>query len=113
MIPIVENKLKIKLRKLVNKFLTSDSFGSQLSRRGKEKTIIDAVKFVGKWREMKHGEKRLSLEEVASKLDISKKTLDEYYRQIKRGIKEKFDFHYYRDHPIGMLRHFNLKNDEQ
>ena len=55
------------------------------NRRTKERKIGQVVGLVNAWREM-HYEKRMSLEEAANSLKISKKSLDDYYNQIKFSL---------------------------
>ncbi len=79
------------------------------SRRGKERRIGDVVTLVARWRRrLGAGENaRLSQEQAAREVKVSKKTLDDYLNQVNMGIKYGFDFGYYRDLLMGALRHFN------
>jgi hypothetical protein len=64
------------------------------------------------WRnkaESKENCKKLSLKEVAKEMGVSKKTLDDYFKQIKLGYQNHFDFDYYKDSLIGKLRDYNSK----
>ena len=109
-IPIVNNEISIKYRQVVNKgLLNCTSVESNDSRRGKERTIKEAIFLVHKWKEclIKPNGGMISLEEAAYIINTPKKTLDDYYRQLRDGLKKKFDFAYYRDYPIGILRRFN------
>eukprot|EP00826_Nyctotherus_ovalis_P005405 TRINITY_DN11219_c0_g1_i10.p1 TRINITY_DN11219_c0_g1~~TRINITY_DN11219_c0_g1_i10.p1 ORF type:complete len:272 (-),score=93.53 TRINITY_DN11219_c0_g1_i10:31-846(-) len=103
-IPVVDNAIRLKCRPVANKdqftFLADRKVKT---RRGKERTIKEAINLVDKWKT----QKAASLEAAASIVNTSKKTLDDYYRQLKNGIERNFDFAYYRDYPIGILRHFN------
>ena len=56
--------------------------GKEGNRRTKERKIGQVVGLVNAWREM-HYDKKMSLEEAATALKISKKSLDDYYNQIK------------------------------
>ena len=48
----------------------------------------------------------MTLEEAAKVTDIPKKTLDDYYYQIKMGSMYGFDFEKNLDGKIGVLRKF-------
>lgn len=59
---------------------------SKGSRRTKERKIGEVIIAVRKWRKLyNEGEdgKKLSLEEAADKVTISKKSLDDYFLQLK------------------------------
>lgn len=64
---------------------------SKGSRRTKERKIGDVIKKVSLWRQyyngkMEHGEVvKKSLEEAASEVKISKKSLDDYLLQLRNG----------------------------
>jgi len=67
---------------------------SKGSRRTKERKIGEVILAVKRWRELyTMGEKQpdgtqfqtLSLEEAATKVGISKKSLDDYFLQLKNG----------------------------
>ena len=49
---------------------------------------------------------RWSLEEAASKVKVSKKSLDDYLLQLRFGKKFGFDFGNNRDKKVGVLRCF-------
>ena len=56
----------------------------------------------------KSGEiKRMSLEDAAVKVGVSKKSLDDYILQLRQGKKYGFDFEKHRHEKIGVLRKFN------
>ena len=108
-IPVIDNIIKIRYKKSKFKYYVDNikKYG-----RGNERTISEAVILVGKWQKQQRtsdGRKAFSLTISANYMDISKKTLDEYYRQIKMGLKNNFNFIYYKNSPIGVLRQFNSK----
>ena len=110
-IPIISNKIRLKYRPISNEdlYLCFAEF-KEKTRRGKERTIKEAIDLVKRWKEHQRpsgDQQKVSLEEAADRVKTSKKTLDDYYRQLKTGFKAGFDFSYYRDYPIGILRHFN------
>ena len=49
---------------------------------------------------------RYNLEEAASKVGISKKSLDDYLLQLRFGKKYGFDFEKNRNEKVGVLRTF-------
>jgi hypothetical protein len=49
----------------------------------------------------------IRLNESAKKLDISRKTLDDYHAQLKKGKAANFDFKKHANKLIGYLRNFN------
>ena len=85
---------------------------SKGSRRTKERKIGEVIQKVQKWRNLyyKTGE---SLEEAAKKVGISKKSLDDYFLQLKNGKNTGFNFNEHKSDKIGILRNWNKhhKND--
>ena len=55
-------------------------------------------------------ETRLSLEDAAKKVQISKKSLDDYLLQIRLGRKFGFNFNEHYNDKVGVLRAFVKKN---
>lgn len=55
--------------------------------RSKERTIGEAIDLVKRWRKLHLGTegKRLNLQEAAKVLGVSKKSLDDYYYQLRIG----------------------------
>jgi hypothetical protein len=49
---------------------------------------------------------RYSLEDAASKVGVSKKSLDDYLLQLRFGKKFGFDFQKHKDDKVGVLRTF-------
>lgn len=49
---------------------------------------------------------RYSLEDAASKVGVSKKSLDDYLLQLRFGKKFGFDFQKHKDDKVGVLRSF-------
>ncbi len=90
---------------------------SKGSRRTKERKIGEVILAVKKWRELytigeRDGEvvKQLSLEDAALKVGISKKSLDDYFLQLKNGQRNGFNFNEHKNDKIGILRAYNKKN---
>ena len=92
---------------------------SKGSRRTKERKIGEVILAVKRWRELyTMGEKQaegnhfqtLSLEDAATKVGISKKSLDDYFLQLKNGQKNGFNFNEHKNDKIGILRAYNKKN---
>lgn len=69
-----------------------------------------------KWRQFYSGIKeegilkRYSLEEAATKVGISKKSLDDYLLQIRFGRKYGFNFNEHKNDKVGVLRDYVRKN---
>ena len=82
-------------------------------KRSKEKRIGFIVKKVFEWKGLRKLSKRkMSLQEAAQNVNMSKKTLDEYYNQIKEGKKFGFDFNRYKRDKVNVLRAFVKKKKE-
>lgn len=86
-------------------------------RRTKERKIGQIIEKVGLWRKLYYGVPdsngqivRLSLEEAAQKVGISKKSLDDYLLQIRFGRKFGFNFNEHIHDKVGVLRAFVKKN---
>ena len=67
--------------------------------RSKERTIGEAIALVKRWRELhltaaKPGNvaKRMNLQEAAREIGISKKSLDDYYCQLRLAEMNGFNF---------------------
>jgi predicted DNA-binding protein YlxM (UPF0122 family) len=77
------------------------------------------VEKVAQWRRLYNGyydsnfkHHRMSLEEAAEKVGVSKKSLDDYLAQLRAGRLEGYDFNLNKDKKIGDLRKFvKDKND--
>ncbi|CAK77025.1 unnamed protein product (macronuclear) [Paramecium tetraurelia] len=86
-------------------------------RRTKERRIGYIIEKVSKWREYYSGimidgeSKRFTLEEAAQKVNISKKSLDDYLLQIRYGRKFGFNFNEHKNEKVGVLRAFVKKNN--
>ena len=110
MLPIKDNKVILKYRKVHNVALLTQPFESKqtsgTSGRGKERTIEEAIFLVHKWKKIKKL-KKVSLDKAAEEIKMSKKTLGEYDRDINKGVRHNFDFGSYRTSPIGVLKKFN------
>ena len=83
--------------------LQSNSKGS---RRTKERKIGEVIQKVQKWRHLYY-QNCESLEEAAKKVGISKKSLDDYFLQLKNGKLNGFNFNEHKNDKIGILRSFN------
>ena len=88
--------------------------------RAAERTIVEVVKKVCIWRKLSSGMAqedgslvRYTFKDAAKKVEMSKKSLDDYLAHIKFGIAHGFDFKK-RDHEkFGQLRSFNRQIKEQ
>ena len=79
-------------------------------KRSKEKRIGYIVKKVFEWKGLRRlSQEKMSLQDAAKNVGMSKKTLDEYYNQIKEGKKYGFDFNKYKRDKVNVLRGFVKK----
>lgn len=83
------------------------------AKRNKERKIGDIIEKVNEWRTLYTGTTdasgnfvKYSLEKAAEKVNIAKKTLDDYLLQLRAGKKYGFDFQAYKDSKVGVLRAF-------
>lgn len=53
------------------------------------------------------------MEDAAAKVNISKKSLDDYLLQIRFGKKYKFNFNDHKNDKVGVLRAFVKKHKNQ
>lgn len=126
--------IQIKLRKIIHKDqllktelleeenenaddIHSKIFINEKSKRAKERKIGDIIKKVYMWRKLYFGyrdedgnEIKLSLDDAAEKIGISKKSLDDYLIQLRIGKKFGFNFNEHRNDKVGVLRAFVKKN---
>lgn len=86
------------------------------SRRTKERKIGFIIEKVSKWRKLYNGVPsakgetvKVTLEEAASKIGISKKSLDDYLLQLRFGRKFGFNFQEHKDDKVGVLRAYVKK----
>ena len=88
-------------------------FVNQNSKRAKERKIGYILKKVYLWKKLYEGvvdrlgnKIKMTLQDAAEKVDISKKSLDEYLNQIRFGKLLGFDFNKHRNDKVGVLRGF-------
>ena len=75
------------------------------SKRANEKRIGFVVKKVFQWKGFrKYTDNKMSLIEAAKNVRLSKKTLDEYFNQIKEGKKYNFDFNKHKKDKVNIPR---------
>lgn len=90
--------------------------GGRNQRRTKERKISFVIEKVSLWRKLYNGIQdgdkivRYSLEDAAAKVEISKKSLDDYLLQLRYGKKYGFDFNKHKNDKIGVLRSFVKKH---
>ena len=87
--------------------------GSKAQKRTKERKIGFIIEKVSLWRKLYNGMPdhtgktiRYSLEEAANLVGVSKKSLDDYLSQLRKGRKYGFDFNKSKDEKVGALRMF-------
>ena len=83
----------------------------------KERTVAYVIEKVAQWRRLYNGyydqnfdHKRLSLEDAAEQVGVSKKSLDDYLSQLRSGRQCGYDFNMYKDQKVGHLRKFVKEN---
>ena len=88
-------------------------FVNQNSKRAKERKIGYILTKVYLWKKLYEGvvdrlgnKIKMTLQDAAEKVDISKKSLDEYLNQIRFGKLLGFDFNKHRNDKVGVLRGF-------
>ena len=88
-------------------------------KRTKERSIKYIIEKVSQWRKLYNGYMdenhqlvRMSLEEAADKVGVSKKSLDDYLSQLRQGRALGFDFNKNQDNKVGDLRQF-VKNNSK
>lgn len=82
-------------------------------KRAKERTLDFIIRKVFQWKELRNlTDNKMSLVEAASMIGLSKKSLDEYFTQIKEGRKYGFDFNKYKFDKVNKLRGYVKKKKE-
>ena len=128
-----DETVQIKLRQITNKIFsikselledenetddnnTNNIFISSKSKRAKERKIGEIIKKVYMWRKLyigyinENGKLiKLSLEDSADKIGISKKSLDDYLIQLRIGKMFGFNFNEHKNDKVGILRAFVKK----
>lgn len=81
--------------------------------RSRERTVGEAIGLVKKWRNLhlnctkpNNNKKKINLQEAAKMLAVSKKSLDDYYCQLRLAELYQFDFGQHLDEKMGVLRSF-------
>jgi hypothetical protein len=98
--------------------LDHDSSAERREGRSKERSIAETIELVKRWRELHlHGlnalRRRLNLQDAAKLVGVSKKSLDDYYCQLRLGEFYGFDFATHLHERMGVLRNFVKENKEQ
>lgn len=90
--------------------------GDKVGRRTKERKIGYIIEKVARWRNLYNGIQnskgntiRMTLEEAAKQVDISKKSLDDYLLQLRFGRKFGFNFEEHKNDKVGILRAYVKK----
>ena len=86
------------------------------SKKTKERKIGYIVEMLARWRKLYNGDYsyknepvRLTLDEAADYVGISKKSLDDYLMQIRFGRKFGFNFQNHSNNKVGLLRTYVKK----
>lgn len=106
----------IKLEGSIN--FAGEGPGNTKQKRTKERKIGEILDKVLQWRRLYTGvvdpttgqTVKLSLEEAAQRVGISKKSLDDYLLQIRFGKKHGFNFNDHFNEKVGVLRTFVKKH---
>ena len=116
-----ESTFKLKKRKQKQRCKESGltSLNPQKPKRTKERLVHEIIDKVSTWRQLYKGisvpsesdpatqvEKKLSLEEAATKVGVTKKSLDDYLLQLRFGRKFGYDFEANKNAKVGELRQF-------
>ncbi|OMJ77682.1 hypothetical protein SteCoe_22676 [Stentor coeruleus] len=90
--------------------------GEKVGRRTKERKIGYIIEKVARWRNLYNGVQnskgntiRMTLEEAAKQVEISKKSLDDYLLQLRFGRKFGFNFEEHKNDKVGILRAYVKK----
>lgn len=76
-------------------------------QKGRNKNLKTILEKVAQWRKIHiESKKKITLEEAAKIIGISRNTLDDYYFVIKTAEKYGFNFQDNFDHPFQNLRKF-------
>ena len=96
---------------VLTSFKAMESPKSPALYRTKERKIGYIIDKVMDWRALYNGsmnsdgeEVKFTLEQAASEVSISKKSLDDYLLQLRIGKRFGFNFHEHRDDKVGVLR---------
>ena len=100
--------------------LTHDQLDHVLPlQRPKERSLREVVNLVAQWRHLCSGVyieapeggralKKFELREAAGAIGVSKKTLDDYQKQIQIGLAHDFDFMAHQASMVRVLRQYNV-----
>jgi hypothetical protein len=87
--------------------------------RSRERTVAEAIDLVKRWRNLhlnctkpNNNKKKINLQEAARMLDVSKKSLDDYYCQLRLAEMHGFDFEKNLHEKMGVLRAY-VKDSKQ
>jgi hypothetical protein len=90
--------------------------------RSQERTVAEAIELVRQWRGLhlncakpNNSRKKVNLQEAARMLGVSKKSLDDYYCQLRLAEQFGFEFEKHLPNKMGVLRSFvkDRKSDEE
>ena len=107
----LDSAIKIRYRHISTDVKVKSGTPAPSKKKVKERTIREAIEYVNYWRELyekvdKNGKRLYTLETAADKVGLAKKTLDDYYYQLRQAEYYGFDFNHHRDAKIGVLRRF-------
>jgi hypothetical protein len=117
-IPVIDEKLKMILIDEDHEHTEESNSGmlGKKSRRSKERKLGYIIEKVFLWRKLFNGYKddnkgfvKLTLEDAAQKVGISKKSLDDYLNQLKNGKQAGFNYNDNKNSKVGVLRAYIKK----
>ena len=82
-----------------------------IGKRANEKKIGYIVKKVFEWKRL--NQYNMNLFDAADAVGLSKKSLDEYLKQIRKGKQYNFDFNKHKNDKVGFLRGYVRKMEEK
>ena len=100
---------------LDNSLISNNMKNTELNKRTRK--IGEVVKIVYSQRKFFNGyyndegeTVKYNLEEASKKVNIKRKTLDDYLKQLRKAREKGFDFNKHKNESIAFLRSFNEKN---
>ena len=90
------------------------------NRRGNERKISEVIDALVRWEDLSKPKsngrkllKKYNKQEAADKIDIPKKSLEDYMCQIRIAKSHGFDFNMYSNTRFGVIRNFNRMKEAE
>jgi hypothetical protein len=100
----------VQAQSIIHDFETIKTITQQNCHRTKERKIKTIILKVNEWRKLYRDGK--TLEEAATIVGISKKSLDDYLLQIRCGNDHGYNFESYKEEKVGHLRKYVKREKE-